>query len=222
MIEKIRDGKKFFINSTLAFIMFFILLPIAVQSINLGVLQKNTESNVRRGETAEFTIFFWSIEDSPSLIKLRVKESPENMSVIIKPDEFLLNSSTGDYSGGEREYVNTPQGLKLMTPVKILAKVSEKIKYGDYVLSVVVTAGQPQGGVSTVIEKTFLLEVHVVSVGFFEKVEEGVEKTSGLISDVIKKITGMVSAVAEGNNILLLFASAIVIIVVYWMIKRRL
>jgi hypothetical protein len=224
MIEKIQSRKEILIKSILFFTVFFIILPITVQAINLGVLQKNTESVVKKGETTEFTIFFWGVEDSSSLLKFRVKSS-EGMTVIIKPNELLLNSSATDYGEEEKEYINTPQGVKLMTPVKILVKAPGTIRYGNYTLAVVVTAGQPQTGISTIIEKTFLLKVSVVPSDLLKK---GIETTetdkilSNLADDAMKKLTGMASAIAEGNNILLLFVSSIVIIVIYWAVKRRL
>jgi len=199
-----------------------LLLGGIVQAAGFGSSQKNTYSQVKKGETAEFTILFWNVKDSSIPINLKVRQVPEDMPVIIRPDEFILNSSKVTEFPAEsgKDYVNTQYGLMRTTPVRVLVKVPDDTEEGEYEVLIDAVAGESITGISTLLEKTFKFSVNVTSLTFFERLSKVPEKLISGISDIGKGITGMFTTPAD-SRIVLIILIIIGISVVFWIIYKR-
>jgi len=89
-------------------VLTFTILPAIAQAMSLSTLQKKNFVELNPGQTAEFTVLFWNLENNPTPMSLKVKEAPDDWIVIIRPEEFLLNKSKigPPYDGDE--YIGIP------------------------------------------------------------------------------------------------------------------
>lgn len=204
----------------------FLLLQNTV--LALGSTQKNTRSEVNPGQTAEFTILFWNVQESSFPVELRSRQVPEGMSVILEPEEFTLKSSkvTSFPAPKGRDYVNTEYGLMLTTPAKVSVKVGESVRSGKYSILITATAGNPTSGISVLIEKTFKLSI-IVELPITERAvaewtggEEIEFEPQKVVKDLIDTLTGMATATTAEMNIAI-FSAIIVILGISWLIYRR-
>jgi len=218
------NNKKVTLNKQIfTVVLFTILFLPVVQSINLSTIQKDTYSQVRIGESAEFIILFWNTEDYPFQIELSVKQASEDLSFIIRPKEFMIEPSLVTTPSTEKgkEYVNTPQGLMEATPVSIIIKPSNSADLGEHDVHIKAVAKSPETGITPLLEKTFKFTVNVTGPPSlserFRKITSGVTET---VKDVSSKITGMVSA-GPVTNWILLIISIIVLVLIVWFIRFR-
>jgi len=213
--------------SIVSILLSFLLLQNTV--LAFGTTQKNTRSVVNPMQTAEFTILFWNIKESSFPVKLRSRQVPEGMLVLIEPEEFMLDYSIVTSFPAEkgRDYINTQYGLMLTKPVKVSVKVEETVDYGEYSFLVTATAGEPTSGVSALLEKTFMLSI-IVEVPPLEKIAAewtGGEETKfdpqEIIKDLPEGVTGMATAAVANVNVVLYFLLIVIILVIAWKIYKR-
>lgn len=205
------------IKKLTVFSFSFLLILSTVQATSLGTIKKNEYAEARPGETAIFTILFWSTDNTVP-VKLTPVKIPENWSVMIRPDDFILNRSKPEsppYT--EAEYFNSPDGAIKTIPVKVYVSVPRSEKLGTYEILVSASAGSVGKEISVLQERVFKFVVDVGSVR-----GEGISRLLDLGKDAIDKLTGMASAVTEQGNVLLIFVSAVTMIGISWIIKRRL
>lgn len=205
------------IKKLTVFSFSFLLILSTVQATSLGTIKKNEYAEARPGETAIFTILFWSTDNTVP-IKLTPVKIPENWSVMIRPDDFILNRSKPEsppYT--EAEYFNSPDGAIKTIPVKVYVSVPRSEKLGTYEILVSASAGSVGKEISVLQERVFKFVVDVGSVR-----GEGISRLLDLGKDAIDKLTGMASAVTEQGNVLLIFVSVVTMIGISWIIKRRL
>ena len=202
-------------------LLILLTLPI-VHSINLSTVKKNEYSTVRIGESAQFTILFWNIEESSFPIELSVKQASENLSVIIIPESFVIEPSLVTQFPAERgkEYVDTSQGLMEATPVRVLVKPSNSAGLGEYEVYVKAVVKSPEVGIITPqLEKTFKFTVNVTSpLTFSERLSKTIGGLAETVKDIPSRITGMVPAETATNWILLIIS--IIIIAFFIWFKR--
>jgi len=206
--------KKIKLNFLILLVIFLFFIP-KVGAINFGTVQKNRYAEVKQGETAEFIILFWNL-DEPLPVKLKVRSVPENFSIIIRPEEFILNKSEIGPPYDESEYLNLGGMDVKVFPVKILVKPPLETNLGKYEVLVTVFAGTPTHGISILQEKTFKFTLNTTKI---EKPPSTLLTTG--IQDTINKLTGMVAAITKEGNVLWLFISTMAIIGIIWLIKRR-
>lgn len=201
-----------------AMLMSSVALPNVAQAISLSSVAKKNFARIQQGETAEFTLLFWNIEDFSYVLTLSTEQAPENWTVIIAPEKIIMNQSKIGPPYDEGEYVNTNHGNVKAVPVKVYVKVPSSDELGTYeVIIRAITypldanaAANAHGtGVSVLLERAFTLSVKVVkSPTFFEDsgqvsmAADTIENFKNSISDVV---TGMGSAVA-GNPVLILLS----------------
>jgi hypothetical protein len=201
----------------------FLFLPKPVNGISLSTLQKNKYSQVRVGESTEFTVLFWNSEKSSFPVELSVESLSKNLSVFITPNKFTIEPSLVTELPAEagKEYVDTRQGLMKATPVRIIVKPSDNAVLGEYDIYVKTIVGSPKLGISTLLERTFKFTVNVTSPPTFS---EQLSKITGRISETVKdvsnKITGMVTT-GPATNLVLLIIVIIVLAFVIWFIRFR-
>jgi len=205
-------------------------LQIIVYGLTMAAFTEKNSVTVKRGETAQFFIFFWNPEDEPSPIRLKPSEIPDGLVVIITSDDFMLNPSlvTKFPAEKERNYVNTEQGLMMTTPVRVLVKVPRDIELGSYDVVVTATAGSPSEAVSSLLEKKFKFTVNVTSLTLFESlVQTGKDITSGIkditsgIINAGKGITGMATEVYVNFGAVFSILLVIGILVGSWIIYKH-
>ena len=218
------------LNSSISLIICFLFLQNIALGLTLSATLENKEFQVYPGETAKFTILFWNVENSPNIIKLRIRQVSGNMSVMLEKEEFTINPSKVTSFPAEkgREYMDTKYGLMLTTPVDVLVNVSESVEPGSYNIYVTATAGKPGSGISTRLEKTFKLTVNVTEspkpeiIQTISKIVDALtDKLTETSKDLTQKITGMSTAATANVNVILLFLSIISILVIAWWVYKR-
>jgi len=146
------------INKILMIILFLILISSNVYAINLGSVAKNSFAEISNGESTKFTMLFWNRESESYDVRLLVKDSPKDWTVIIDPDEFMLNKSTGE------EYINLPysnENVKAKV-VNIFVKPDNLSKPGKYSVTVKTETNLNQSEanqLSVIPERLFTFEI---------------------------------------------------------------
>jgi hypothetical protein len=199
----------------------------------MAAFSENNYAKVNRGETAQFFIYFWNPEEESSPVRVKATEVPEGLSVIITPNDFMLNSSLVTEFPAEkgRNYISTNQGLMMTMPVKVLVKVPKSMKLGGYNLVITATSGNPSKMVSSVLEKKFKFTVDVVTPSFFEKTptigktnqpkgNESLSQQPKGNESLSQRITGMFAA-AQSTDFILIIISIIILAFVIWFIRFR-
>ena len=210
------------------FMLVFMLTCFSLQTIayaiSMAAFTENNHQTVKRGETAQFFIFFWNPEDEPSPVRLEATEVPEELIVIITPNDFMLNSSLVTEFPAEkgRNYVNTKQGLMMTTSVKVSVKVPRTAELESYDVVITATAGSLSKQVSTLLEKKFRFTVNATSLTFSENLYQiGKDVTSGIV-DTGKRITGMAPVATVNSGVVFLILLVICLLVVSWVIYKKL
>lgn len=198
-----------------ALVLFTVLFLPIVQSINLSTIQKNKYSQVMIGESTEFIILFWNTENYSFPIELSVKQAPEEFSVLIRPEKFMLEPSYTDQSstGGSREYVNTPQGIVLVTPVKIIVKPSNSVEVGEYDIYVRTVSRSTETGITPILEKTLKFTVNVTNPSIFERLNKITGRVTEEVGGILDRITGMTISDYTTNLMILLIPVVILLLV---------
>lgn len=204
-------------------IIIFLIIQTFVHGISMSSFVEKDLKQVEKGGTTQFDILFWNPSSNPFRIRLRAIEVPEELIVIIIPNDFMLNSSlvTKFPADKGKHYMNTQYGLMETTPVKVIVKVPKMMELKNYDVFVKATAGNPSRGISTLLEKTFKFTVEVTSP---PTLSEGLGETTGRISetigDISSGITGMTAA-GPATNLVLLIISVILLAFVIWFIRFR-
>jgi hypothetical protein len=103
-------------------------------------------------------MLFWNSESESYSVKLLVKDSPKDWTVIIDPDEFMLNKSIGE------EYINLPynnENVKAKV-VNIFVKPDNSSKPGKYSVTVKAETNLNQSEanqLSIIPERLFTFEI---------------------------------------------------------------
>ncbi len=151
------------------FLLIFLTLIPQVQAI--GSLQKSNFAKMEKGETIEFTVLLWNLEN-PYFIKIEPKTS-DNFIVFAIPNEFILNKSSIGPPYENAEYVSLPSGDVKAFPVKILVKALEETKAGSYEIPISIRAESLEGEIKVAQEKTLIFKINVTG---FEKEEMKTEE----------------------------------------------
>jgi hypothetical protein len=95
-------------------------------SINFGTVMKTDYVSIGREETARLEALFWSRENTSKIVEIYVLQKPENVSVFVYPQSFILNGSS--YDG--QEYISSPSGeIAPAVPVDIVI-ATDNAEYG--------------------------------------------------------------------------------------------
>jgi len=145
----------------LVLFIFALLLSQRAYAINLGSLVKSDFAQISIGESAKFKILFWNSEEDSYEMRLSVKNYPEGWTVIIDPDEFILNRSVGE------EYISLPymnDNIRAKV-VNIFIKPDEKSLTGNYSIAIESYAITNFEGVLSVLPKnSFQLKVSLKGI----------------------------------------------------------
>jgi hypothetical protein len=177
---------QYVIEMKLKILISILLLLISfssAQALSLGSLQKENFSVLEKGKTKEFTLLLWNLENSSCFVKLEATY-PEDLVVVIQPNEFLLNSSKIGPPYEEGEYVKISIGDVKAFPVKVLVKALDSAK-GEEEVKVKLRAESPDSGIKLAQEKTFIFKVKVVEYFAPEEKSEESKKESERISSRI-------------------------------------
>jgi len=195
-----------------------VLIP-AASGLQLGSLPKSTHAIAEPGGHAEFRLLFWTTEDTFPF-KLFVKNAPENFTVTISPDTFVLNNTPD----GETEAVIVPG-----RPAPIIARIVNvsvgippETSEGKYTLIVNGIAGSQEDQIAVLQERTFTftIDVGIPSLLFHENNSEDEQDPFSEFIDTIRKgITGFF-VTDEGINIFS-FIGLFLILFIAWSIYRH-
>ncbi len=139
----------------LTILSFFILLP-SVEAISLGTLVKNDFVAVKQNESAKFIILFWNVENSSYIVETKVESSPENWIIIVNPERFLLDSTTGS----ESIFLPYQKDPVRAFPLNVFVK-PVSAKPGNYTLVLSAAAGHPGNTINFFQERKFKLTLKV-------------------------------------------------------------
>jgi len=147
--------------------LFLIIFSAETYALSMGTVVKNDFAKIAIDESAKFTVLFWNVENESYQVELYVKEAPENLVVIVEPNNFVLNSSTG------KEYIKLPYKNEYIkaTPVDIIVKPSSS-KPGRYNISIIARSILPQNNISFSQERIFKFLVEVENPLYFESSNE--------------------------------------------------
>ncbi|MCS7106081.1 MAG: hypothetical protein NZ942_02080 [Candidatus Aenigmarchaeota archaeon] len=198
------------------FLIFFLLLIPNVKALSFGSLQKASYAEMEKGETKEFTILLWNLEESPIFINFNIT-SPESFIVLADPKEFYLNKSKIGPPYEEGEYVSISLGDVKAFPVKILIKALDSAK-GENEIKVKVRAESLNSGIKLTQEKTFVFKVKILEHFSSEQTEE-TERTKEEVEEK-KEITSRISLPSFNLRLILLALLVILILAVSFLIYK--
>ncbi|OGI11553.1 hypothetical protein A3K64_03545 [Candidatus Micrarchaeota archaeon RBG_16_36_9] len=129
----------------------------------MGTVVKNDFAKIEVGESANFKVLFWNIENESYKVELYKKEAPENWVIIVEPNNFNLNASEG------KEYIKLPYENDYVkaTLVDIIVK-PYSVNPGKYNVVLVARSFFPQNGISFSQERLFKFVVEIENPLFFE------------------------------------------------------
>jgi hypothetical protein len=172
-------------------IIFLAILSMRAYAISMGTVVKNDFARISIDESARFTILFWNIEDNDYKVELSVKESPKDWTVIIEPNNFVLNSSVG------KEYINLPYGRIKAAPINVIVKPPSSVGFGNYEIIINARSELPNSGITLSQERLFKFVVEVGNPLFFK--ETGKQKDNNQKEK--QTVTGeSISLEKENNN----------------------
>ncbi|MEM5794216.1 MAG: hypothetical protein QXS48_01805 [Candidatus Aenigmatarchaeota archaeon] len=154
-------------------IIFLLFIPSA-KALSFGSLQKGNYAEMVKGETKEFTLLFWNLENSPCLVTLE-PFSQESFVVIVEPKEFLLNASKIGPPYEEGEYVKLSVGDVKAFPVKVLIKALDSAK-GENEIRIKTRAESLDSGIKVAQEKTFVFKIKILEHFSSEQEKREVEQ----------------------------------------------
>jgi hypothetical protein len=196
-----------------ALVLVFVCLSSRAYAINFGSVAKSDFAQIKSGESAKFTVLFWNAEDDSYVLKLS-KEAPENWIVIIDPEEFLLNRTTGE------EYISLPSGNVRAKVVNIFVKPDANSKNGNYsvvINSIAELGGNAENVISIVPVRSFNFEISLTgsAASESESKEEVTEVTES--TDISEKE----KALPENENIDSFYLAMAIVIVVFSIIVYK-
>jgi hypothetical protein len=195
--------------------LILLLLPNISQAASIGTILKNDHEFVKRGETGSFVVLLWNMEESTP-VKMSVRHAPKDWNIIIDPREFVLNQSKekGPPYDPDAQYVNSNGVIITSIPVRILVNVPKNSDLGEHVIIVTAIIGEPQDGMSFLLEKNFRLVVNVVS-------PFGNSMTKNATSGGENVFTGLTSLFAGTNLVILSISIMATVIIISWVVYRR-
>ncbi len=98
----------------------------------MGSVAKNKFAEISNDESVKFKMLFWNAEDESYIMKLSIKESPENWTVILDPAEFALKKTIGE------EYINLPHTNEIIKAkvVNLFVKPGSNSEPGKYFVTI--------------------------------------------------------------------------------------
>jgi hypothetical protein len=144
--------------------LFLIILSTRAYAISMGTVVKNDFAKIEVGESANFKVLFWNIENESYKVELDKKEAPENWVIIVEPNNFNLNASVG------KEYIKLPYENDYVkaTPVDIIVKPANSTNPGKYDIVVIARASLPSNEIGFSQERLFKFVVEINNPLFFE------------------------------------------------------
>ncbi|MGC8812212.1 MAG: hypothetical protein ACP5O8_01330 [Candidatus Aenigmatarchaeota archaeon] len=150
-------------------ILILFLIPSA-KALSLGSLQKSNFAEIKKGETKEFKIFLWNLENSSFFVNLEPISS-EDFIVLVEPNNFLLNASKIGPPYEEGEYIKLSLGDVKVFPVKVLVKALSSAK-GENEIKVKLKAESLDSGINLAQEKIFVFKVKIEEYFSSEQTKE--------------------------------------------------
>jgi hypothetical protein len=176
-------------------------------------LQKKDSLTIYNGDSVVFKILVWNRGD-PYLVRFRVSSLPEGWSVIVNPNNFILNSTPEGYV----ENMNLPgltEPLKAKV-VNVFVKPPETAGEGVYNIAIDATAGNPGEQISILQERTFNFEVEIKRPKtIFDDITDNLVK---FFEDT--GITGMFTSESP-TNLSILIVLTIIILLAAWRFYRH-
>ena len=150
----------------LILILFLAIVSTRAYALSMGTVAKNDYIRISPDESAKFTVLFWNAESNNYKVGINVKELPEGWTVLIEPNNFILNSSIG------KEYVNLPYGTVKALPIDIILKPPKNIEPGKYDIVLSAGAELPSNGIKLSQERLFKFTVEVENPLFFKETQK--------------------------------------------------
>ncbi|MEM5878247.1 MAG: hypothetical protein QXF12_05205 [Candidatus Aenigmatarchaeota archaeon] len=132
---------------------FLIVILITLSNVNaLGILDNNNYINIDPGGSSIYSILVWDKENTK--IHIESIEKPDFFYVIVKQNDFYLNSSSENYVFVDNEYLPA-------TKLDILIIADENADPGKYLLKFKLISESESKGLSVFQERIFVAKVTV-------------------------------------------------------------
>ena len=155
-------------------ILISILISAESYAMSMGTVAKNDFVKIEAGNSAKFSLLFWNVGNESYNVSL-YWNVPEGWSVIIEPENFVLNSSFG------KEYIKLSYASDYVkaTPVDILVLPPSEVSPDVYNITINAIAEKSSDSISISQERVFNLKVKLENPLFFESKEERNDTRSG-------------------------------------------
>lgn len=194
-------------------IFFLLFIPFA-KALSFGSLQKGNYAEMVKGETKEFTLLFWNLENSSCFVTLE-PFSPESFVVIVEPKEFLLNASKIGPPYEEGEYVKLSVGDVKAFPVKVLIKALDSAK-GENEIRIKTRAESLDSGIKVAQEKTFVFKIKILE--HFSSEAQEKEKSKQVSEE--EKISSRISLPSFDLRFAILASAIVLILLISFLIYK--
>jgi uncharacterized membrane protein len=204
-------------------VLLLILLSSRAYAINFGSVVRSDYAEATSDESVKFTMLFWNAEDESYITELSVQSAPEGWVVIIDPDEFVLNKTTGE------EYIKLPYTDELIKTkvVSLFVRPAAGSQPGNYSVAIRAETKMSQDGESDITvtpERTLNFVVGVRGFATTEggNSEKGMEFSSGSIETVNEMLKiGRPGSEIEISKEQFYFAITFLIIIVSFLIYKK-
>lgn len=172
----------------IAIVIGAMVMPHLAEATSLGAVEKNNFVKISSGgQSAEFTMLFWTRENSTFPVFLEFRKIPEGWSGKILPEKFALPLDENF------EMILLPDVTLKAKPVKVKIDVPQEIEFGKYDIEVKALTGGSDGEVSVLQERIFRFSV------IYEKEKTPLDVFLGTVSQFFDSVGKNLVGIATGN-----------------------
>ena len=184
-------------------ILLLAMLSSNAYALSLGSIAKNDFAEISLGKSAKFQMLFWNPENDSYIVRMSVEYAPQDWTIIIDPNEFVLNNSVGE------EYISLPYDKNIRAKtVNVFVKPNEGSVSNRYNITIGAYAVSPTESSLVVIpRRSFNLVVDLEGLEDAAKIENN---TDTVVSD--SRILDNI-AESEDNNEKIFYIAVIALIV---------
>ncbi|MEM7819639.1 MAG: hypothetical protein QXD48_02310 [Candidatus Aenigmatarchaeota archaeon] len=150
----------------LSFFIALILFFSYAHAIGIGSSIRNNYIKIIENETVTVKAIFWNRENNTYEIEIYAKDVPENFSIFIEPNKFLLNRTTGS------EYIILPSPNEVISATPVLIKIFPiGAIWGQYNITIIAKIVLPENKITFLQEQEFRLIIDTDKQNYNEKNE---------------------------------------------------
>lgn len=136
----------------LSLLVILLLVSSKAYAINMGNVVSKDYADVSIGDSVKFKMLFWNADEENYTLRLSALDYPEDWTVIIDPDEFVLSKNIGE------EYIRLPymeESIRAKV-VNLFVKPSERSLTGNYSVTIQSQAVSDYEGIMSMIPRSII------------------------------------------------------------------